>query len=143
MVGGGFELASRYANTMSIFLVCYMYSTGMPIMLLIGSINFYITYWVDKFLFIKYYRVPPRYTTDISKYSTALFKYILLIHLIMALWTLCNSDYFVTKNVGYKVSILEFTFSLYLPLIFTLLYSNIKYIFIIFTLGVYRKNGFG
>ena len=101
-LGPEFELSSRYANVLSILFVCYMYSTGMPLLLIIAALFFGLTYFIDKFLFINLYRTPPKYTTDINKLSTTLIKYALLVHVVMALWTMCDSDIFKSNSVGYS-----------------------------------------
>ena len=108
-LGPDFELSSRYANALSIFFVCYMFSTGLPILLFICTCNFLITYWKDKFLFIEFYRTPPRYTDEISKLSTSILKYALVVHLIISLWTLCIDEYFESPNVGYQEYVNDFT----------------------------------
>lgn len=101
-LGPSFELSTRYANSLSVFFVCYMFSTGMPVMLMIGALNFFVTYWVDKFLFIEFCRTPPSYTADISKLATWLVQLALVIHMLAALWTMATGEYFESPNVGYS-----------------------------------------
>jgi hypothetical protein len=46
----------RYATNLVTFFVCFVYASAMPILLPIGAVSFVIGYWVDKFLFLRYYR---------------------------------------------------------------------------------------
>lgn len=55
-LGPEFLVSRRYAQVMADLFVCYMFCTGMPILTIVGTVNFYVAYWVDKFLFLRFYR---------------------------------------------------------------------------------------
>ena len=38
----------------------------MPVLPFIGALSFYISFWVDKYLFCNFYRIPPKYSDDID-----------------------------------------------------------------------------
>ena len=71
-----------------------MYAISMPILPLIGAFSFFISYWVDKFLFCNFYRVPPKYSDDIGARSTSLIGYGILLHIVMSCWILGSNQIF-------------------------------------------------
>jgi hypothetical protein len=50
-----FDGVKAYSRMMSTLFVIMLYSSGMPIMYMIGFVFFSITYWFDKILIIKFY----------------------------------------------------------------------------------------
>ena len=93
-LGPDFLVAHRYAQNLADFFICFIFSAGMPILPFIAMFNFYTTYWVDKFLFLNYYRSPPRYKTNIGRSATALIPYALVLHLVASIWMLGNKEIF-------------------------------------------------
>ena len=59
-MGPEFPVAIRYAATLVTFFVCFVYAGGMPLLLLIAAATFFLGYWADKFLFLRYWRIPPQ-----------------------------------------------------------------------------------
>lgn len=55
-LGPDFLLSTRYAHTMVTFFVCWMYTSGMPLMPVIGCLSVWFNYFVDKWMFLHYYR---------------------------------------------------------------------------------------
>ena len=49
-MGPEFTLDSRYAQTLTVIFTIFMYSSGLPILYMIGFVYFLFTYWVDKIL---------------------------------------------------------------------------------------------
>lgn len=71
-----------------------MYSTAMPLMPLIGAISFYVSYWIDKFLFCNFYRIPPRYSEKMGTTSTTLIGFSVVVHLLISIAMLGNEKIF-------------------------------------------------
>lgn len=97
-MGPDFLLSTRYAQLMCNFYICLIFSTGMPILCVIAVANFYISYWVDKYLFVNFYRTPPYYNAKIGQEATTMIPYAVLIFLGVAVWTLGNREIFRTKK---------------------------------------------
>jgi len=97
-VGPQFTLNHRYAQILVNFFICWMYSISMPLMPLIGAIIFYVSYWIDKFLFCHFYQIPPMYTDEMGKKSTKIIRYSVIVHLIMSIWMLGNGRIFRSKR---------------------------------------------
>ena len=93
-LGPHFAIKYRYTQILVNFYVCWMYSTAMPLMPLIGAISFYVSYWVDKYLFCNFYRTPPMYSDKIGKTSTAFVGFSVVLHLIMSIWMMGNGKIF-------------------------------------------------
>ena len=72
----------------------------MPLMPIIGAISFYISYWVDKFMFCKFYRTPPMYSDETGKTSTKIIGLCVILHLIMSAWMM-GGDNKVFKGQNY------------------------------------------
>ena len=97
-LGPDFFVSHRYAQIMADFFVCYMFCIGIPLMPIIAVCNFYVSYWVDKFLFLRYYRSPPRYSSNIGRMATGLIPYAIVIHLAVSIWTLGNRNIFFSGD---------------------------------------------
>ncbi|CAM9142203.1 unnamed protein product, partial [Ectocarpus fasciculatus] len=93
-LGPDFLLSTRYAQLMSNFYICLIFSTGMPILCVIAVTNFYLSYWIDKYLFTNFYRTPPYYNSKIGRKATSMIPYAVLLFLGVAVWTLGNREIF-------------------------------------------------
>ena len=68
-LGPKFVMEIRYANMLYVIYVTFMYSSGMPFLYVIAFITLFLSYWVDKYMFLNFYRIPPRHTAHISIYA--------------------------------------------------------------------------
>lgn len=103
-VGPQMPFAYRYAQIVSLFFVILTFNTGMPILNLVGSINFLVFYFVEKYLFINFYRTPFRFSAEISKIATMLVPVAVAIHLAMSIWTLSNQNIFSSNPNSFAPS---------------------------------------
>jgi hypothetical protein len=55
----GRQVSIRYASHLVTVFVCYLYGGAMPCLFLLAALSFWVGYWVDKFLFLRYYRYGP------------------------------------------------------------------------------------
>lgn len=60
----------------------------------IGMANFAVSYWVEKFLFLRFYRNPPRYSTKIGRRASFLVLVAVIVNIIMSCWQLDNEQIF-------------------------------------------------
>lgn len=104
-LGPEFLVSHRYAQVMADFAVCYIFLTGMPILAVIAVIDFAVTYWIDKYLFLRFYRSPPRFRNKIGKMATTLIPYIVIAHLLVSIWSLGNDRLFQSeRNINHQVN---------------------------------------
>ena len=94
-----------------------MYALSIPVLPFIGAFSFLISYWIDKYLFCNFYRIPPKYSDDIGRRCTTLIGFAILLHLFMSCWILGKNQVFighgsvqsnfVTTNVPLKDTMLK------------------------------------
>eukprot|EP00347_Sterkiella_histriomuscorum_P019608 403340984 len=92
--GPEFLIEVRYAQVMTSIFITMIYSSGMPILYLVAMTQFFMMYWVDKFLFIKVYKNPPRYGIELSDISRKVLMYSVLVHLCFGFYIYSNSSIF-------------------------------------------------
>ncbi|CAN0440816.1 unnamed protein product, partial [Phaeothamnion confervicola] len=97
-MGSSWEASVRYAEMSVTWFVCYVYSGGMPLLLPIAAGSFFIYYWVEKFLFLRYYRTPPHYSQRLVMSVVDLIPYALFLHVICSLWMYGNGSIFATEE---------------------------------------------
>jgi hypothetical protein len=64
--------------------VTMAFSGGIPILYAIAAVFFFVTYWVDKILLLKFYRKPPNYSIKMANGVAKWFKWALLMHFIVS-----------------------------------------------------------
>ncbi len=75
-----------------------IYSSGMPLLYLVGVVQFYIMYWVDKFLFIRVYRKPPSYGIELASIARNVIVYSIILHLCFGFYMFSNSAIFTYEE---------------------------------------------
>ena len=79
-----------------------IYSSGMPLLYFIGMIQFFLMYWVDKylckfhndkqiFLVLRFYRTPPRYGIEMSEVTRKAMMFAIFLHLAFGFYMYSNS----------------------------------------------------
>ena len=66
----------------------------MPILYPIAALYYLVTYWMDKWLMLNFYRRSISFNEDVPVQSLSLFKYPILIHGIVSIGMLSNSQFF-------------------------------------------------
>lgn len=97
-LGPEFRLSVRYAQLTNTVFVTLMYSSGMPVLLPIAAMSFLVSFWVDKYLFLRFYRKPPHYDTRMGMRMTGLLPYAILLHLGFAAWMYSNRAIFSSNE---------------------------------------------
>jgi len=75
-----------------------MYAVGMPILFLISAINFTIMYWVDKWLVLRFYRLPRNYDESTIKSCLNMMNYAFIWHFILGYMMISNNRIFTTDQ---------------------------------------------
>ena len=94
-LGPPFRLNYRYTQLLVNFVICWMYALSIPVLPFIGAISFFLSYWIDKYLFCNFYRIPPKYSDDMGRICTTLIGFAILLHLFMSCWILGKNQVFV------------------------------------------------
>ncbi|KAE9115247.1 hypothetical protein PF010_g9399 [Phytophthora fragariae] len=92
--GPKFDLAARYAQSLTSIFIMYMFSAGMPLLHFIGFVAMIMTYWADKFTFLRIARSPPLYDSKLASAAGSLLPYAVLMHCLVAMWMFSNDRIF-------------------------------------------------
>jgi hypothetical protein len=92
------EIADRYSGIVATTFIILLYSLAMPILYWAGLLIFICMYISDKILFIKYWRTPPRYTTDLADRVYFLLEISIILHFIFGLMMISNPTIFSFSN---------------------------------------------
>ncbi|DBA00720.1 TPA: LOW QUALITY PROTEIN: hypothetical protein N0F65_001191 [Lagenidium giganteum] len=96
--GPKFDLASRYSQILTTIFITYLFSAGMPLLNYVGLLALIITYWADKFTFLRIARSPPLYDGKIASATGSLLPYAVLLHSLVAMWMYSNADIFQSES---------------------------------------------
>ena len=88
----------RYSTMLNSVYISLMFGSGMPLLYLFGFVSFFLTYWVDKFAFLRIYQTPPRYNKDLMKASRESLYVAIFIHFIFGFWMYSNSVIFDSQS---------------------------------------------
>ena len=81
--GPEFQLDARLAQIVAFTWVTFMYSPGLPVLFIITAVNFSIIYWVDKWLMLRFYRIPKNYDETSIMFTIHEMKFSLIFHLFI------------------------------------------------------------
>ncbi len=100
-VGPEFSMGSRYAEILSTIFVVIIFSSGIPFLYVCCFLFFLITYWVDKFMVLRFYRTPPHTDLFVSKLFINIILFGIIVHLCVGIWIYGNEQIFVNVNSSY------------------------------------------
>lgn len=104
-MGPEFRLEVRYSQIMTFFFITMIYSSGMPALYFISVFQYFSMYWVDKFLFVRMYRTPPRYGNELAEKSRDIMQISILVHMAFGLYMFSNSSILTTSGgVGFSIA---------------------------------------
>jgi hypothetical protein len=75
-----------------------MFGGGMPILYVIGLISTLFFYWVDKFLFLKHFRTPPRFNIRLGQKASSMIYFALILHTTFTIWMFGNDEIFISDE---------------------------------------------
>ena len=83
-LGPEFRLSFQYASLLNVVFTTLMFSSGMPLMILIGFASFFLRFLVDRWAFARLYRTPPPYNS-IAKQARSVLPFASILHLIIGM----------------------------------------------------------
>lgn len=96
--GPEFLIEIRYSQILASFYIMMIYSSGMPLLYPIGMLQYFMTYWTDKFLFLRLYRTPPRYGIEMSEVVRKTMVFGVLVHWLFGFYMYSNSQIFTYSS---------------------------------------------
>lgn len=94
---------ARLAQIVAFTWVTFMYSSGLPILFLITAGNFFIIYWIDKWLLLRFYKTPKNYDEDCIFFSIHEMKISFVFHFIIGAIVFSNEKILSKKGIGSKL----------------------------------------
>jgi hypothetical protein len=105
-IGPEFDIGTRYSMILTTLFVTLVYSSGMPLLYVCCFFYFFMIYWIDKLMILRFYKKPPH--TDI--YIANLFNIIILfgmvIHYGFGIWTYGNKN-ILTDNSSNSLAVVS------------------------------------
>jgi hypothetical protein len=97
-MGPVFQVPLRYSQVYTYAFVVLVYSSGMPLLLWMGTFAFAIFYWVDLFGFVTVFRTPPRTAGLIGQAMVNTLPIGVFMHAGVAIWVFGNSYLFAADQ---------------------------------------------
>jgi len=82
----------------AMFLIVIMYSSAIPALYPAGCVLMIVSYWADKWLFLRHYRLPPSYGKKLAERVAWVMELGIILHLFFGLFMLSNPDIFTYEN---------------------------------------------
>ena len=91
-MGLHFEIDKRYSQTLVQIYIVFTFASGIPLLYVVGIVCLFMSYWTDKYLFLRLYRKPPLYDDGMAVRARSLLKFAILIHCLMSLYIYSNDE---------------------------------------------------
>ena len=101
-IGPEFTLDNRLAQIVALVWVTFLFSTGLPIIIVVTLANLIAMFWIDKYLLLRFYQTPKNWDDTTIKYTISLLKWTFVFHFAMGMLMLSNSDILADKVVMVK-----------------------------------------
>jgi len=85
-------LSLRLAESLTIVFCVMMYSGGMPLLYLVGTLYCFLAYWGDKWCLLRGSREPPAYDHRLFHSIMVLIPVAVFLHLALTLWMYGNQE---------------------------------------------------
>jgi hypothetical protein len=110
--GPAFVLHVRYAQVLSTIFTTLTFSSGLPVLNILGMLTLLLQYGVDKCLIFNYYRKTPDFTKELSQSVVSLLPWAVGFHFLLGivmysaplLWTSTTIPWFGISNIKYFTS---------------------------------------
>lgn len=87
-----------YSKLFAMLWSCLAFSAGLPILYAVGAVAFFMLYWVNKILLIKFYAKNTQFDEDLPVKSAAIMKFGLVFHLLFGAFMFSNSTILEAAN---------------------------------------------
>ena len=123
--GPEFILQLRYSQILAQIFITITFSSGLPILYSITFVSLFISFWVDKFLMLRFFRKQNKFTSSLSASFVSLLPFAIIAHVIYGFFIFShpnilksqvipgvigneNSKYWKENRVGQKHVIIFF-----------------------------------
>ena len=92
--GPNIMINQRYASSLTVVFVCFMYGTAMPVLFWFALVYCILKYFCDKFLLVFVYRKPPMLDDALHNRTLRIFHWVVVIFALNSYWMLSNRQLF-------------------------------------------------
>ena len=100
-LGPQFNISARYASILTTIFITLMFSSGMPLLYGCAFMFLFITYWVDKWLLLRYYQYPPNIDLFLDTYCNVIILIGMVIHFAFGIWIYGNEKILSNDDPGW------------------------------------------
>jgi len=105
--GAEFDIETRYAIMLNTLFVTLIFAGGIPLLIPLACLNYFLTFLVDKFFLLTYYTKPPNYDASLAKMFSGMMPAALLINLGFTCWFLSSEVYNQSGEKEYLLPSME------------------------------------
>lgn len=106
-IGPNFMIEGRYAQICTTLFVSLTYSSGMPILNACIFLFLLLTFYIDKFLFLRLYRIPPQFDLIISRVFLNVLFFAIFVHLCFGIWIYGNPYFLVDSTSNSSLDVVS------------------------------------
>lgn len=103
-VGPPFNIVYRSGQILTTVFFSWMYSSGLPILLLFAMLTLMLCYGIDYFMLLRFYQRPPQRDERLHGLWCRTLPYALLLHLSLAVWMMGNDR---LLGSGHRLKLLQ------------------------------------
>lgn len=82
----------QYSQLIALTMIIMLLGSAIPMLYFAGIVLCLCIYWGSKFLFLRYYRNPPKYGLELAERVRSLIELASLVHIIFGFYLLTNPD---------------------------------------------------
>ena len=134
-LGPEFPLSNRYSSIFVNFCICLLYGTYCPVMYYFFLMFLIVTFVVDKFLLINYYRKPPIYGSFIARRARDYWMWGVFIFIYGVIFHISNPNLFNYELLKEKLSKTNSVFeNIFFYIYYTIFPISLVYLYIVYFL---------
>jgi hypothetical protein len=92
--GAEFDMATRYSQILNVVFSSFLYSGGIPLLNCTCCITMFVLYWTDKFLILRHYSIPPRYSHELNTNFVEFLPFAAIFHCAFSLYMVGSENIF-------------------------------------------------
>ena len=96
--GSDFAMAENYARITNVVFVCFMFSSGLPVLNFVALLTFLTSFWGDKVWFCYFVKTPPSYSLKVGRAASESLLYASLLHTITAIWLYSGTSFHLNAD---------------------------------------------
>lgn len=90
--GAPFTVEDKYAAMLLVVLMAMTYGPGLPVMYVIAMVYFFVTFWFDKSIILRYNQKPVFLDENLALSIVKWFKLGVVFHLILGVLMFSNAN---------------------------------------------------